>query len=87
MLCQLDGTPVEPEARPSAETPLHSALYSLDENIGAVLHTHSVNATLLSMQSGEVLGVTGFEMQKAGLRSLRATTLPAASRHWRTDYA
>lgn len=65
MLCRLDGTPLEADACPSAETLLHTMLYSLDEDIGAVLHTHSVNATVLSMQCGEVLSVTGFEMQKA----------------------
>lgn len=65
MLCKLDGTPLESDATPSAETPLHTMLYSLDDDVGAVLHTHSVDSTLLSIHCGEVLSVTGFEMQKA----------------------
>ena len=34
--------------RPSAETGLHTMLYAHDPQIGAVLHTHSVNSTVLS---------------------------------------
>ena len=65
MICDLDGNAVNPECRPSAETPLHVKLYRLDDRIGAVLHTHSVSSTLLSRQSGSHLKVSGYEMQKA----------------------
>lgn len=65
MICGFDGTPVDPACRPSAETPLHHCLYELDDEIGAVLHTHSVAATLLSKQAGASLSISGFEMQKA----------------------
>jgi methylthioribulose-1-phosphate dehydratase len=34
--------------KPSAETRLHVSLYQWDDRIGAVLHTHSANATVLS---------------------------------------
>ncbi len=34
--------------KPSAETLLHTLLYQRDAKIGGVLHTHSVNATVLS---------------------------------------
>ncbi len=34
--------------KPSAETLLHTMLYQRDGQIGSVLHTHSVNATVLS---------------------------------------
>ena len=56
---------------PSAETGLHTLLYRLSAHIGAVLHTHSVNATVLSwVERGDAL-VQGYEMQKslAGQRS------------------
>jgi methylthioribulose-1-phosphate dehydratase len=65
MICDIDGKAIDPEQRPSAETPLHTCLYQLDDSIGAVLHTHSVSSTLLSLQCGSLLRITGFEMQKA----------------------
>lgn len=65
MICRFDGTPVGQHCRPSAETPLHHRLYELDDEIGAVLHTHSVAGTLLSQHCGETISVSGYEMQKA----------------------
>ena len=44
----LSGNSLEPGKKPSAETLLHTQLYSWRPEIGAVLHTHSVNATVLS---------------------------------------
>jgi len=65
---------------PSAETGLHTLLYRLDARIGAVLHTHSVNATVLSrVEKSDALILEGYEMQKslAGQRShLDRVTLP-----------
>ena len=37
-----------PHGTPSAETALHAELYRLDPAIKAVLHTHSVHATVFS---------------------------------------
>ena len=57
---------------PSAETGPHTLLYRLSAHIGAVLHTHSVNATVLSrVERGDALVLQGYEMQKslAGQRS------------------
>jgi len=65
MLCSLDGAAVDDTCQPSAETPLHCRLYELEPSIGAVLHTHSVAATVLSRNSGRELCLRGFEMQKA----------------------
>lgn len=65
MLCDLDGNALDAACRPSAETPLHCALYKLDSTVGAVLHTHSVPATVLSKNGGDVLRIRDFEMQKA----------------------
>ncbi|MGB0467061.1 MAG: methylthioribulose 1-phosphate dehydratase [Pontibacterium sp.] len=62
----LQGNPVNSNQRPSAETLLHTRLYQLDQAIGAVLHTHSVAATVLSRISEEsCLSLSGYEMQKA----------------------
>lgn len=54
----------EPQARPSYETGLHLQLYRRDQRIGAVLHSHSVAATVLSRSCGSELRLQGYELQK-----------------------
>ena len=51
----------------SAETPLHIARYRADAGVGAVVHVHTVAATVLSrLHAGDgVLNLSGFEMHKA----------------------
>ncbi len=51
----------------SAETPLHLARYRADATIGAVVHVHTVAATVLSRLYARdgVLWLSGFEMHKA----------------------
>lgn len=51
----------------SAETPLHVARYRADAAIGAILHVHSVAATVLSRQDAAAgaVRIEGFEMHKA----------------------
>lgn len=62
----LEGQPIDSVLKPSAETLLHTALYALDENIGAVLHTHSVASTVLSrLEVSDSLSLSGYEMQKS----------------------
>ncbi len=65
MVCDLNGFSAEDDSTPSAETPLHTCLYRLDAQIGAVLHTHSVDATVVSRAVGSALTFGGFEMAKA----------------------
>lgn len=62
----LDLRPLEPGV-PSAEAPLHAALYLGSPHIGAVLHTHSVAATVLSRRAAAsgALRLSGYEMAKA----------------------
>lgn len=61
-----EGRALDSELSPSAETLLHCCLYRLDPGIGAVLHTHSVNSTVLSRLTGDDwLQIHGFEMQKS----------------------
>ena len=52
MICDFHGQAIDTQQRPSAETPVHTCLYKLDAGIGAVLHTHSVAATVLSRAMG-----------------------------------
>jgi 2,3-diketo-5-methylthio-1-phosphopentane phosphatase/methylthioribulose-1-phosphate dehydratase len=66
LLVNLDGEPLEP-GTPSAETPLHTALYRSSPTIGAVGHTHSVAGTVLSRRHAAqgFLRLTAYEMSKA----------------------
>jgi methylthioribulose-1-phosphate dehydratase len=62
----MDGNSLEPGKRPSAETLLHTQLYRWQPGINAVLHTHSVNATVLSrVTQGRELVFEDYELQKA----------------------
>ena len=52
--------------KPSAETGLHTLVYGLDPHVGAILHTHSVNSTVLSrVERSNGLVLQGYEMQKS----------------------
>lgn len=65
MRVDLDGKPLSP-GKPSAETLLHTHLYKRDPKIGAVLHTHSPVATLLSQLTREsAIRLAGWELLKA----------------------
>jgi len=63
----LAARPLAQGVLPSAETALHCALYRADRAIGAVAHTHSVAATVLSRRhlARGVLRIDGYEMRKA----------------------
>ena len=62
----LSGNSLEPGKKPSAETLLHTQLFSWRPEIGAVLHTHSVNATVLSrLTPGDSIEFEDYELQKA----------------------
>ena len=62
----MNGHSLEDGKKPSAETLLHTQLYRWKPEIGAVLHTHSVNATVLSrICLGDSLLFADYELQKA----------------------
>lgn len=63
MAIGLDGGNLSP-GRPSADTPLHLALYRRNSAIGAVVHGHSVAATVLSREAGAAITFRGYELQK-----------------------
>lgn len=65
MRINAQGEPFNPAQRPSAETLLHTSLYQRYPELRAVLHTHSMNATLLSRRIGQVLRLEGYELLKA----------------------
>ncbi len=62
----LQAHSLEPNKKPSAEALLHTQLYNWQANIQAVLHTHSVNATVLSrIEQSAAIEFTDYELQKA----------------------
>ena len=65
MLVDADGSAVATTARPSAETRLHCQIYDLIGHAGAVVHGHSVAATVLSMLGGSGIDFAGYEVLKA----------------------
>ena len=64
----LDGTVLEqpsPDTRPSAETSIHQAIYSLFPDTQACYHVHSIEANLVShFSDGDVLPLPPLEMLK-----------------------
>jgi len=67
MIIDRHGQPYNRALKPSAETLLHTSIYTLFPNVGSVLHTHSVGATVLSryLKGKASLVLKGYELQKA----------------------
>ncbi|MGQ0503436.1 MAG: methylthioribulose 1-phosphate dehydratase [Panacagrimonas sp.] len=63
LVSDLDGRPLDANARPSYETGLHCQLYRFDAGIGSVLHTHSVANTVLSRERASIR-LSGYELLK-----------------------
>ncbi len=65
MQVDLSGTPITLGAKPSAETLLHCQIYRLFDRAGAVLHGHSVAATVLSVtDAAPAIRFAGYEVLK-----------------------
>lgn len=68
----LRGHPVEGHRRPSTELPTHLAIYRRRPEVGAIIHTHSLYATVLAVLGwslppilGEAAAVLGGEVRVA----------------------
>jgi methylthioribulose-1-phosphate dehydratase len=66
MVVDMDGNAAS-EGKPSAETGLHTQIYRHYPQVGAVLHTHSLASTVLTMHWPErnELVLSGYELLKA----------------------
>ncbi|ADJ27650.1 methylthioribulose 1-phosphate dehydratase [Nitrosococcus watsonii] len=75
LLASLEGYPLTANKRPSAETLLHAALYRRTLEINAILHTHSVYATVLSRLLVDELVLSDYEVLKAfsGIKTHQTT--------------
>ena len=67
MVVDLNGNAVGTDARPSAETALHTQIYRRFPNAGAVLHTHSRAQSVASRLFADrgIVRFEGWELQKA----------------------
>lgn len=67
MLIDLHGKPVGTDARPSAETALHTQIYRHWPEMQAVLHTHSRTQSVASRLYADegMIRLQGWELQKA----------------------
>jgi methylthioribulose-1-phosphate dehydratase len=67
MLIDLQGNAVGTDARPSAETALHTQIYCHWPEMGAVLHTHSRTQSVASrfFAADGAIRLQGWELQKA----------------------
>lgn len=67
MEVDMSGMPLQPERKASAETLLHTQIYTLRPEAGVVLHTHSMAQTLLSMrhEAEGFMDLKGYELLKA----------------------
>ncbi len=66
LIVDLNGNVQGSTKKPSAETLLHTAIYTLFKDVGAVVHTHSLNGTVLTrlIQSKKALVTEGYEIHK-----------------------
>jgi methylthioribulose-1-phosphate dehydratase len=67
MLVNQHGLALDPALKPSAETLLHTQIYAQRPEAHAVIHTHSLAQTLLSMHYAEqsYIEFKGYELLKA----------------------
>jgi methylthioribulose-1-phosphate dehydratase len=66
LIVDLNGNAKGTTQKPSAETLLHTAIYALFKDVGAVLHTHSLNGVVLTrlMPCEKRLVTQGYEIHK-----------------------
>lgn len=71
-----DGSVVDGDYNPSSDTPTHYVLYKFFPELGAVVHTHSVNATSFAQAGREipVYGTTHADFSHTSVPCTRALT-------------
>lgn len=67
LMVDMQGKVQNSTKNPSAETLIHTAIYPLLKGVGAILHTHSLNGTVLArlVQPAKVIVTEGYEIHKA----------------------
>ncbi len=72
VVCDMDGAVLQGAKAPSSETPLHAAVYRHRDDINAIVHTHSLQATTLAILGMPIPAVHYI------IASLNTTTVPVA---------
>ena len=86
VVVDLQGDPVEGEGKPSSEWRMHAEVYSHRNDISAVVHTHSPNATALAcMELGlpafyYLMAIAGGDVRCAPYATFGSTELAVAVR-------
>lgn len=78
LMVDLQGSPRASSLKPSAETLLHTSIYNLYPEVGAVLHTHSLNGIVLTqLISNSELITEGYEIHKIfpGIKTHKSTVV------------
>ena len=57
-IVDINGNQLEGKYKPSSETPMHTAVMRMREDVNAVVHTHSKYATVMSMRGEPLLRAT-----------------------------
>lgn len=58
VVIDIDGKVVKGKLKPSTEMPMHLAIYNARDDVGAIFHTHSIFATVLSVLGMELPALT-----------------------------
>ena len=66
VVIDLEGEPVDGDLPPSSETALHLTLYKERNDIGAIVHTHSLYASVAAVAGMEILPVVDEMVMKVG---------------------
>jgi len=66
VVIDLEGEPVEEDLPPSSETALHLTLYKARNDIGAIIHTHSLYASVAAVAGLEIPPVVDEMVIKVG---------------------
>lgn len=77
VIVDFDGNKIDGELNPSSDTPTHAVLYRNFENIGGVVHSHSVNAVAFAQSGKEIpaFGTTHADFSFGSVPCTRELTL------------
>ena len=82
VIMDLEGNCLEGECKPSTEQPLHRAIYAARDDVGAIVHTHSVYASAMAAARKPIpAAVEDLVQIVGGDVRVAAYALPGSS-HW-----
>jgi L-fuculose-phosphate aldolase len=79
-IIDFDGGNIEGDLRPSIETPLHTGIYRARKDINAIIHTHSVFASAMSVAGISIPSIIDEQAAYLGGKIKVAPYAPSGSR-------